>query len=467
MNPQQTYNPKNPKRDIAFRDSVCTHNGSPHVSPHVSPTHEPSTHNPSLITAVSSWMVSSSVFSALSVISMLSMLSMLFMLGCDSGANDVSSEENVPVIAREAPATPPGQLVIQDGWYGYLPRGFPTPQVPMSNPMTPEKVELGRHLFYDERLSANQTQSCASCHHPERAFADAETLPTGSTGDGLTRHSMALVNVAYNSVYTWSNPALAELERQILVPLLAEFPVELGLTGHEEELFARLRADARYLELFTAAFPEMRDPISMDPIVDALASFVRTLVSGHSNFDQFTYQGRATLSESAIRGMELFFSERLECHHCHGGFNFSFSTTHQSSEIIEITYHNTGLYNLDGEGAYPVSASGLFEVSGDPQDMGKFRAPTLRNIAVTAPYMHDGSVATLEEVIRIYEAGGRLIEEGARAGDGRANPYKSDFVSGFTLTDQERVDLITFLESLTDEGFLREPAFADPWSERP
>ena len=381
-------------------------------------------------------------------------------LGCD----DEEIKSTSPETTEQRGDRPTGRLVIQEGWYGYLPIGFPTPQVPEDNPMTPEKIELGKHLFYDLRLSANETQSCASCHQPEIAFADREPRPQGSTGDELPRHSMALVNVAYNSAYTWSNPALNTLERQIVVPLLAETPIELGVTGHEDEVLSRLREDPIYIRLFTDAFPQRYEPFTLELVVDALACFVRSLVSGNSAFDQFTYQGQATLSPEALRGMELFFSERLECHHCHGGFNFSFSTTHQNSGFSELTYHNTGLYNLDGAGAYPAKSSGLFEVTGAPEDMGKFRAPTLRNVAVTSPYMHDGSVATLEEVIRIYEAGGRVIEDGDLAGDGRLNPYKSQFVGGFTLTDTERADLITFLESLTDPDFLSDSRFSDPWS---
>lgn len=345
-----------------------------------------------------------------------------------------------------------------------LPPGFPAPQVPEANPLTAARIELGRHLFYDERISGNGTQSCASCHRQERAFADGLIQPAGSTGVLHPRNSPSLTNAAYNASLTWANPLLTELEQQILVPLFGEEPIELGVTGHEEEVLARLAAEPRYPALFEDAFPGEPAPIHWDNVVRALASFTRSLISGNSRFDRFVYQNEdEALSPSERRGLELFFSERLECHHCHGGFNFTESSVHAGSTFGAESFHNTGLYNLDGRGSYPPNNTGVYEITGAPSDMGRFRAPTLRNVAVTAPYMHDGSVATLEEVIRIYERGGRLLDDGPYAGDGAENPLKSGFIPGFTLTNEERADLLAFLESLTDESFLTDPRHADPW----
>jgi cytochrome c peroxidase len=338
------------------------------------------------------------------------------------------------------------------------------PVVPISNPMSEAKVELGRHLFFDRRLSGNSSQSCESCHHQERAFSDGVVSAEGSTGESLPRNSMALVNVAYNAALTWANPSLKTIEEQLLVPLFAEHPVELGLTGREEEVLNRLRAEPRYHLLFSEAFPDQLDPFSIQSVVAALASYVRALISADSPFDRFTYRQEAALSQEALRGMELFYSERLECHHCHGGFNFSSSTSHSALESDQGPhFHNTGLYNLDEEGAYPKLNQGLYAITGELSDMGRFRAPTLRNIELTAPYMHDGSIETLEEVIRHYEAGGRTIEGGDYAGQGELNPYKSAFVTGFQLSDRERMDLIAFLKSLTDESFVTDPQLSDPW----
>ncbi len=347
-----------------------------------------------------------------------------------------------------------------------LPQGFPPPRVPEDNPMTHEKVELGRYLFYDKRLSGNGTQSCESCHVQTLAFSDGRRTPIGSTGEPLERNSQALVNVAYNATLTWANPGLTELERQILIPIFGEFPIELGVTSHEEEVLERFRQDERYPQMFATAFPDDPAPINFRNIVHALASFVRSLISGNSPYDRYVAGDKTALSESARRGMELFFSEELECHHCHTGFNFTLSTVHAQSTFSAAAFQNNGLYNLDSAGAYPRGNRGVYELTGKPEDMGRFRPPTLRNVALTAPYMHDGSIATLEEVIQHYMAGGRVIEEGPFAGDGRRNPYKSGLVSGFQLNEQEIADLIAFLESLTDESFVTDPRFSNPFEEK-
>jgi cytochrome c peroxidase len=369
-----------------------------------------------------------------------------------------------PVDAAPPDATPPD---ADPGVYVWdLPPGFPTPQVPEDNPMSEDKVELGRHLFFDLRLSGNGTQACASCHLQELAFADGKATPLGSTGEAIPRNSPGLGNVAYYSTLTWPSPLLEHLEQQLLVPLFGERPIELGLTGNEEIVLGRLRADPVYETLFRAAFPDDADPYTLNNVVKALASFVRTMISGDSPYDRYVYQGQEdALSESAQRGMALFFSETLECHHCHGSFLFSKAVKYEGSRFVEKSFANIGLYNLDGEGSYPAGHQGLFEFTADPADKGKYRSPSLRNVALTAPYMHDGSIATLEEVIRHYEAGGRVIESGPNAGDGRANPNKSTFIVGFTLTDQERADVLAFLESLTDPAFLTDPRFGDPWLE--
>lgn len=349
-----------------------------------------------------------------------------------------------------------------------LPPGFPAPLIPDDNPLTVEKVELGRRLFYDVRLSGNGTQSCASCHRPEFGFAEPQATSIGSTGDDTGRNAPGLANIAYFSTYTWSSKLLVTIEQQMLIPMFQEDPLELGITGREEEVLARFRNDAEYPALFAAAFPGHADPVNFDHAVKAMASFLRTMIAGRSPFHRAVYGGEdAALSDSARRGAELFFSERLECHHCHGGFHFTQSSVHAGSAFEETSFHNIGLYNVDGAGAYPASDTGLIRFTGQPSDMGKFRAPSLQNVAVTAPYFHDGSAATLADVIAVYEAGGRNIESGPNAGDGRANPHKSGFIHGFTLTDQERADLIAFLESLTDEEFLTDPRFANPFDAPP
>lgn len=343
-----------------------------------------------------------------------------------------------------------------------IPADFPKPQVPADNPMTNAKVELGRHLFYDTNLSANKQQSCASCHQQQHAFAEPLLTSVGSTGELHHRNSQALVNIAYNKNLTWAHSELTRLERQIIIPLFGEQPLEMGVTGHEEKVLSRFETD-KYKQLFDEAFDN--EKANFDHIVKALASFVRSLVSFNSRFDQYAYNMQDdALNESEIRGMDLFFSERLECHHCHGGFNFTQSTTHEKQILDRHAFHNTGLYNVDGKGAYPASDQGLISITETPQDMGKFRAPSLRNIALSAPYMHDGSLQTLEQVIDFYAQAGRNIASGVNKGDGRNNPYKSNFVKGFELTEEEKQDLLAFLHTLTDESFINNPKTSNPFN---
>jgi cytochrome c peroxidase len=355
---------------------------------------------------------------------------------------------------------PDGSILGDFEWR--LPISFPRPVVPADNPMSDAKVELGRHLFYDKRLSENATFACATCHQQERAFADERAVGLGSTGELHTRGSMSLTNVAYSPTLTWANPLLFDLERQAQVPIFGDDPIELGMTS-VPEVEMRFRAIPRYRELFAAAFPDEDEPITMLNLQRAIAAFQRTLISGDSPFDRFTDHGETdALSDSAKRGMVFVTTNedhRFECNHCHGGFNF---TDHVTWEGLDLTgssplYHQTGLYDIDGKGGYPEPNTGVYSTSLVPEDMGKFKAPTLRNIALTAPYMHDGSIATLSEVLDHYGQGGRSHH------DGRTDAL----LKPFEITDQERADIIAFLESLTDESFVTDPRFADPWPSEP
>ncbi|MGF1542147.1 MAG: MbnH family di-heme enzyme [Pleurocapsa sp.] len=339
-----------------------------------------------------------------------------------------------------------------------LPQWTPQPVIPPDNPMTVEKVELGRHLFYEPRLSITGEYSCATCHKQSLAFTDGKKVAIGAKDDLHPRNSMSLTNVAYNPVLTWANPLITRLESQALIPIFGEHPLEMGMVGKEGEIIQWLANDPQYSQMFAAAFGS-KNSVTIDNLTKALASFQRTLVSFNSPYDRYRYEGkRDEISTAAKRGEKLFTSERLECFHCHGGINFSDSIVHQRLAFTEIAFHNTGLYNIDGRGSYPPQNTGVYEISQKSEDMGRFKAPTLRNIALTAPYMHDGSIATLEEVIEHYEAGGRASTKGN-------NPYKSGFVKGFKLTESEKQDLLAFLRSLTDEEFINNPAFSDPFAE--
>jgi cytochrome c peroxidase len=347
-----------------------------------------------------------------------------------------------------------------------LPAGLPPPAIPESNPWTEAKAELGRHLFYDRRMSGNGQQACADCHVQALAFSDGRALPVGSTGDVIPRNSMTLTDVGWWSTYTWMNPLIHTLEEQARVPMFANHPVELGLADAMPRVLSTMMGDATYARLFAWAYPRVQDQFTTQSVVDAIASFERTLVSGRSAYDRYWYEGDASaLSDSAKLGMDLFFSETTECYHCHAGPLFSTAFVAQDSLAAEPAFNNNGLYNLGGVGDYPDPNVGMFEFSGLDVDKGRFRVPTLRNIAVTAPYFHDGSAATLDDVLDHYQRGGRLTEAGPDAGDGALNPYKHPLVRGMELTTEERQGLRDFLLALTDDDFLADPALSDPWAQ--
>jgi cytochrome c peroxidase len=302
-----------------------------------------------------------------------------------------------------------------------LPPGFRPAAAPPENPVTLKKAELGRHLFYDVRLSANQKQSCASCHRQELAFTDGHVHAIGATGEEHYRNTMTLTNVGYRTPLTWADPAMHSLEEQLYVPLTNKDPVELGMDGRFDELVSRIQSDETYRALFADAFPDQA--ISMKTIACALASFERTLISGNSPYDRFVAWGENdALSPAARRGMRIFFSEAAGCSTCHAGQNF---------DSAAFTRNGTYVRTRD---------RGLEMKSGHRADEGKYRVPTLRNVAVTAPYMHDGRLASLGDVIDHYQK-----------------------FRHFTLNDEEKRDLIAFLESLTDRTFLTDARLGDPW----
>jgi cytochrome c peroxidase len=331
-----------------------------------------------------------------------------------------------------------------------LPKGFPRPAVPADNPMSAAKVELGRYLFYDKRMSVNGKTSCGTCHRQELAFTDGRARAEGTTGQLHPRSSMSLVNVAYAPLLTWANPTLDSLEEQALTPMLGEEPVELGLKGHEQEFLNTLRRDPIYQRLFPRAFPQSGDIYTLQNVTKSIAAFERTIISLRSPYDQYRWGGDSSaVSDSAKRG-ELIFSssERGGCFQCHGGWNFT-AVRFEGSK--DSTMESGGFFNT-GVSPYLPPNRGLFERTQRVEDIGKFRPPTLRNIALTAPYMHDGSLATLEQVIVHYTAGGTID-----------HPNKSRILRPFHLTDAEKRDLIEFLESLTDEQVLHDARWSDPW----
>lgn len=337
-------------------------------------------------------------------------------------------------------------LLLFAGFDWQIPKPFPRPPVPADNAMTPAKVELGRYLFYDKRMSVNGKTSCATCHRQELAFTDGRAQAQGTTGQRHPRSSMSLANVAYSPVLTWANPTLSSLEEQALGPMLGTDPIELGLKGHEEEFLRRIEKEPVYRRLFPEAFPGERELYTLKNVTKAIASFERTIISVNSPYDRYRYGNEPdAISAAAKREEVLFFSsQHAGCFQCHGSWNFNGAVQYEGGPVVHVAFQNTGL-------AYLAPNMGVYQFTKRPEDAGKFRAPTLRNIAVTAPYMHDGSLKTLGEVIDHYASGGR------------DDPNKALNVRGFKLSEGEKGDLVAFLESLTDVEFLRDPKLSDPW----
>ncbi|WP_036504917.1 cytochrome-c peroxidase [Novosphingobium sp. AP12] len=264
-------------------------------------------------------------------------------------------------------------------WEWDLPPGVAPPPVPASNAMTAARVELGRRLFYDADLSANGTMACAACHEQRRAFADGNATRPGVHGDPGRRNVPGLANVAWFSRLTYADPRITTLEAQVLVPLIGERPVEMGMQGLEAELPRRLGADPCYRRMFRKAFPERQGAIGTASVTAALAAFERTMVSFRSRFDQ----GPAAMTPVELQGQATF--QKAGCASCHSG-----------DLLTDMAYHRLS----EPDDRDP----GLAESTGRRDDAGRFRTPSLRNVAVTGPWWHDGSAKTLEEAVRRHPA---------------------------------------------------------------
>jgi cytochrome c peroxidase len=344
-----------------------------------------------------------------------------------------------------------------------LPAGVDPPATPPDNPQTAQKVELGRHLFYDLRLSLHENRACGTCHEQAKAFTDGFHRAVGTQNDLHGHNTPSLVNVGWRSELGWAFPQPRVLEEQLLVPLLGDDPLEMGMGGHEAELLATLADDPIYVELFATAFPDESKPITLDNLARALAAFERTLISVDAPLDRWLRGERDAIGPAAERGWELFRSPEVGCLRCHGGRDFASPTDASGEPIAEAGWYNVGLYDIDGSGAYPESAQGLIESTGVPSDMGRFRTPSLRNLAYTWPYMHDGSVISLAEAVDIFAEGGRNVQSGPFVGDGRANPHKSEVIEPLDLSASQRADLVALLLALSDERLVEDPRLASPF----
>ena len=296
-----------------------------------------------------------------------------------------------------------------------VPTGFEPIPVPAHNPLTVEKVDLGERLFFDPVLSRDGTVSCASCHLPELAFADPRPLSIGVDGRTGLRNSPGLANIAYQRLFFWDGGSLT-LENQILAPLTDPNEMDADL----DTVLFRLLSDPSYVDDFENAFGE--GP-SLQTLTQAIASFERTIRSGGSRYDTYLAGNDDVLGENEKRGLALF-EGKANCASCHNGFLFT-----------SFAFENNGL-------AFARADSGRARITLDPDDFGKFKVPSLRNVAVTEPYMHDGRLATLHDVLEHYNSGGM----GSRGQHPDIRPLD--------LTSQEINDIVAFLRTLTDDSIL-------------
>ena len=312
---------------------------------------------------------------------------------------------------------------------------------------------LGRYLFFETKISINNTKSCASCHSPEFAFTDGYRTSITSLGENVLHNAPSLVNTVYLKRFDWANPNAISFETQIKRPLYGNHPVELGLDKHFSELQDFLKKDSLYAALFQKAFSDSIKLFTLTQIELAIAAYEKTLVSQSSNFDT------GVLNPAAHNGLKLFTSKRLNCVACHPPPNFTLATLTGNMDSV---YANIGLYNVGNKNEYPSTDNGIYNTTHLAKDNGKFKIPSLRNVMLTAPYMHDGSIATIDEVIDMYARGGRNIDYGNYKGDGKLNTNKSPLITGFTLTNEEKSDLIKFLTSLTDSTIFYKQLFKNP-----
>jgi cytochrome c peroxidase len=305
-----------------------------------------------------------------------------------------------------------------------VPDYFPEMVFPEDNPLSYESWLLGKHLFYDVRLSRNNDLSCASCHNQGFGFADNKRVSLGDNLAKGTTNAPTLTNVGYNPYFLFAG-GVPTLEMQILVPIQdhKEFNTNIAT------IINKLSEDVQYQKLAQSAYGRGMDAFVL---TRAIANFLRTLISANSRYDKHFNQNRPELTESELRGYQLFFGERTNCYRCHGGFNFTTGA-----------FENNGLYE-------EYVNMGRMLITHNAEDLAKFKVPTLRNIEKTAPYMHDGSLKTLEEVIEHYDSGGSN------------HPSKSALIRPLGLSEREKEDLRQFLLTLTDEEFLKSKFFSNP-----
>ena len=326
------------------------------------------------------------------------------------------------------------------------PTGLPEMTWPADNAYSVAKAELGRHLFYDMQLSLTGERSCGVCHDPLRGFTDGFVVSIGLYQESVDRNALSLLNVGYRTQLSWRDPELTSIETQNLIPLMGDDPVEMGID--EETLEARMRASEIYPVLFESAYGP--DEVTFNNALKALGTFQRTIVGGNTSYDAWLDGDTWRLSATAQRGLDLLNSPDFGCYRCHGGTFFESPTDENGVVTDTHSYANNGLYNLDGKGSLPSKEQGLIETTGNADDMGKFRVPSLRGVLNSGPWMHDGSFLSVEDILDMYARGGRLFEDGEFEGDGALSPFKSPLVTGFDMSIREKEDIMAFFAALSD-----------------
>lgn len=335
-----------------------------------------------------------------------------------------------------------GETSIGTPYNLVIPPFFPPMDIPADNPLTNEKVALGRFLFWEKKLSGDNTMSCGSCHLAGHSFSDNNQFSTGITGAVGNRQSMALINLGWAYNYFWDGRAIT-LESQVIEPV--QNPIEMNESW--ANALAELQTDPLYPPMFEAAFGSTE--ITQDRAAKAMASFLRTMISANSKFDKQRI-GEYEFTPSEENGFNLFLAEGgspeevqggqngADCFHCHG---------HGAMQMTDYLIHNNGLDAV-------FTDLGVGGITGNELDMGKFKTPTLRNVELSAPYMHDGRFNTLEEVVNHYNSGGQPSST--------IDPFMKYTVGGLDLSEQSKADIIAFLKCLTDTSFVNNPNFSDP-----
>ena len=303
-----------------------------------------------------------------------------------------------------------------------VPPGFPSMEIPEDNQPSQRRITLGKMLFFDKALSVDSSVSCGSCHFPQLAFSDDKALSLGVNSIPGIRNAPSLGNIGYQKSF-FRDGGVPTLEQQVLAPISDPNEMAFSVPGVVE----RMQQNPVYVNFSMKAYGRQPDPFVL---TRAIAAFERTLITGNSDFDKHYYQGvRNVLSDSEKRGLQLFMSSRTNCSTCHSGFNFT-----------DLSFRNNGLYEV-------YTDTGRKRITTFDEDYGKFKVASLRNVELTGPYMHDGSLNTLEEVVEHYNAGGQT------------NLYKDPLIRSLNLTLQEKEDIVNFLSTLTDQSFLTNPAF--------